>query len=61
MTKRKVMVTVKFIPMVNGDLHIVSLVIFTCTEVGREKRSKSDNFEFCPPNVGCDLSEVVVL
>ena len=39
----------------------MAFLILTCTEIGRKKRGKSDNFEFGPPNVGCDLSKVVVL
>lgn len=39
----------------------LAFLIFTCTEVGGKEGGKSNNFKLCPPNVGCDLSEVVVL
>lgn len=58
-TKKVIMVTAIFIRL--STVMCAAFVTFTCTKIGREERSKSNNFELCPPDVGCDLSKVIVL
>lgn len=33
----------------------------TCTKIGWQKRGESHNLELCTPNIGCDLSKVILL
>lgn len=35
--------------------------LITCTKVGWEECGQSHNLELCPPNIGCDLSKVILL